>query len=118
MSLNQLKLIMQTIKKNWVYLLLLFAIGFFIYKKYLLPNNSLEVKTIKVEKGWGYEIYKDGNLFISQKMIPAEPGFKHFTTQEQAQKVGNLVVSKIKLGKGGGLPQVTIEELDSLQISK
>lgn len=107
---------MQMIKKNWAYLLLLLAIVFFIYKKYLLPNNSLEVKTIKVEKGWGYEIYKDGELFISQKMIPAEEGFKHFTTKEQAQKVADLVAEKIKQGKGGGLPQITIEELDSLKI--
>lgn len=114
---------MQMIKKNWAYLLLLLAIVFFINKKYLLPNNSLEVKTIKVdvktikvEKGWGYEIYKDGELFISQKMIPAEEGFKHFTTKEQAQKVADLVAEKIKQGKGGGLPQITIEELDSLKI--
>jgi hypothetical protein len=31
---------------------------------------------------------------------------------------GELVVSKIIQGKGGGLPQITIEEIDSLKITR
>lgn len=109
---------MQTIKKNWVYVLLGFAILFFIYRKVITPAENIQLKTFKTNTGWGYDIVKDDKLYIHQEIIPAIEGFKSFITKEEAEKVGKLVLQKIKNKEGGGLPQITREEIDSLQISK
>ncbi len=125
MSLNLQKLIMQTIKKIWVYVLLGFAILFFVIrivipviKKGILQKENIQLQTFKTATGWGYEILKDDKVYIHQEIIPAIEGFKSFITKEEAEKVGNLVIQKIKNKQGGGLPQITNEEIDSLQISK
>ena len=109
---------MQMIKKNWVYVLLGFAILFFIFRKVIPQKENIQLKTFKTTIGWGYDIVKDDKVYIHQEIIPAIEGFKSFITKEEAEKVGNLVIQKIKQKKGGGLPQVTNEEIDSLQISK
>lgn len=109
---------MQTIKKNWVYVLLGFAILFFICRKVINQNENIHLKTFKTTNGWGYDILKDDKVYIHQEIIPAIEGFKSFTTEAEAEKVGKLVIQKIKNKEGGGLPQVTREEIDSLQILK
>ena len=109
---------MQTIKKNWVYVLLGFAILFFICRKVIPQQDHILLKTFQTSTGWGYDIIKDDKVYIHQEIIPAIEGFKSFSTKEEAEKVGNLVIQKIKNKEGGGLPQVTREEIDSLQISK
>ncbi len=109
---------MQTIKKNWVYVLLGFAILFFIFRKVIPQPENIQLQIFKTTNGWGYDIVKDDKVYIHQEIIPAIEGFKSFITKAEAEKVGNFVIQKIKQKKGGGLPQVTIEEIDSLQISK
>lgn len=106
------------IKKYWAYLLLLFSVVFFIYQKVIKENQSLQVKTFNIHKGWGYDIYKDNKLYIHQEIIPAIEGRKSFASKDEAMRLGELVISKIKKGKGGGLPQVTIQEIDSLKITR
>lgn len=106
------------IKKNWAYVLLGFAILFFIFRKVIPQPENIQLQTFKTTNGWGYDIVKDDKVYIHQEIIPAIEGFKSFITKEEAEKVGNLVIQKIKQKKGGGLPQVTNEEIDSLQISK
>ena len=106
------------IKKNWVYVLLGFAILFFIFRKVIPQPENIQLQIFKTTNGWGYDIVKDDKVYIHQEIIPAIEGFKSFITKEEAEKVGNLVIQKIKQKKGGGLPQVTNEEIDSLQISK
>jgi len=110
---------MLMIKKYWAYSLLFLSVLFFIYQKVIKENQSLQVKAFNTNnKGWGYDIYKDNKLYIHQEIIPAIEGRKGFASKDEAQRVGELVVSKIKQGKGGGLPQITIEEIDSLKITR
>jgi len=118
MSLDQQKLTMQTIKKYWVYGLLLFAISFFMYKKFLKQDNSLQIKTFTIQQGWGYEILANNKVYIHQEIIPAIQGKKYFVSKEEAEKVGKLVVSKMKQGKGGGFPEITEADIDSLKITR
>lgn len=63
---------------------------------------------------WGYEIFAEGKLMISQKSIPALPGNNGFQEQEQAMQVAELVMQKIR--KGEMPPTVTVEELNALGI--
>jgi hypothetical protein len=106
------------IKKYWAYLLLLFSVIFFIYQKLIKENQSLQVKAFNTHMGWGYDIYKNDKLYIHQEIIPAIEGRKNFTSKDEAMRLGELVARKIKQGKGGGLPQISIEEIDSLKITR
>lgn len=95
-----------------------FAILFFIIRKVIPQKENIQLKTYKTTIGWGYDIVKHDKIYIHQEIIPAIEGFKSFTTEAEAEKVGKLVIQKIKNKEGGGLPQVTREEIDSLQILK
>ena len=66
------------------------------------PNNT-----------WCYDIFTDGKLTIHQGTIPALPGNEGFKTKEQAGKVAEFVISKMKRGEMP--PSVTIEELKKLK---
>ncbi|MBK6482038.1 MAG: DUF4907 domain-containing protein [Chitinophagaceae bacterium] len=63
---------------------------------------------------WGYEIFAEGKLLISQKSIPALPGNDGFKEQAQAMQVAELVMQKIRNGEMP--PTVTVEELNALGI--
>jgi len=106
------------IKKNWIYLLFCFSV--IVYTASLLINHkkkqAIEAKALYLGNGWGYEIFVDKKIYITQRIIPAISGNKVFTTQQQAMLVANLVVSKLK--QRDGLPIVTPKEIDSLGIIK
>lgn len=102
------------IKKYWVYALFIVAVIVFGVKKYnKRKGNSIEVKTKQTPLGWAYEIYVRDTIFISQDVIPSITGRKAFKTEVDAQKVGDLMVVKMKLHQ---IPDVTEHELDSLKI--
>ena len=105
-------------RKYWPYSLLAIALIFFVFKKFIKQENAIEVKAFKVQNGWGYDVYRNNKVYIHQTIIPAIEGRKEFVSQEQAIIIGNLVAKKLNQGKGGGLPQITVEELDSLKITK
>jgi len=65
---------------------------------------------------FGYDIYSDGKLMIHQNSIPAVPGNNGFTKKTDAEKVAQLVISKIK--KGEMPPTVSVDELKKLSIIK
>lgn len=75
----------------------------FTYNIIPAPNNT-----------WCYDILKNGNLFIHQPSIPGMPGHEGFKTKEQAAKVAELVISKMK--EGLMPPTVTEEELRKLKV--
>ena len=108
---------MQTIKKNWVYILFIVAVITFAVSKLKPAPNDVELKVIQTKYGWGYEVYKKGKLFIRQENIPVVEGSIAFKTREDAEKVGMLVVHKIK-ETHTDFPAILPKELDSLQISK
>ncbi len=92
-----------------------------------LPNNPIvdsvvksnkpsdfSVKSIQLENGWGYQIFKGKKLFINQKNIPAVQGNKSFTSERDALTAGEFVVNKLLQNQFP--PTVTVEELISLGI--
>jgi len=70
--------------------------------------------TFKTDKGWGYDVYINGEKYIHQEVIPSVPGVKGFKTEEDAKKTAALIVSKIH--KGLIPPSVTPAELDSMGV--
>ena len=78
------------------------------------PSLSFEIVPSKYG-GWGYEIYQDQKLYIVQPNIPAIAGNKGFINKEDAQRVAELILTKIKNNELP--PTVTIEELNALHIS-
>jgi len=85
-------------------------------------NNNIEneikqgvsAKAIKLETGWGYDIYIDNKRYIHQFIIPEIQGSYTFSTKEKALKTANFVVEKIN--NGIVPPFVTLKELDSLNV--
>jgi hypothetical protein len=78
---------------------------------------KLEVKTYQNDstlKGWGYDIYADGALYIHQPHIPAVPGNKGFQSVQKAKTAGNFAVYKIR--NNIMPPSVSVKELDSLGV--
>lgn len=66
------------------------------------------------DSAYSYEIIKNSTIYIRQSNIPAISGNKKFKTETQAQKVADLVISKLKLNIVP--PTILISEIDSLKI--
>ena len=71
------------------------------------------MKSIKIDSGWGYTITKDEKTIIKQTVIPVISENKSFKTEEEALKVGNLVLEKLKDNLS---PTVTKKDLFLLAI--
>ena len=69
----------------------------------------------KTDKGWGYSIIIDNKLFIRQDIIPAVEGNQGFSTKEDATKVAEFVLNKLKNKEK---PIVKKEDLEQLGIIK
>jgi len=78
------------------------------------PLFNIKIITIS-DSTFGYEIYQNNKLFIRQLNIPAVSGNHFFETKHEAQKVANLVVTKLK--NGVIPPTISLVELDSLKIN-
>lgn len=78
-------------------------------------GQKYSVRIITAGAGtYGYEIYTAGKLLIRQLAVPAVPGNKGFQRKPDAEKVANLVVTK--LSHGMMPPTVDKPELDKLHI--
>ena len=107
---------MQMIKKYWIYILFVLSITAFAVTQYYKQRiNNIALKTKLTNSGWGYDIYVKGKLFITQDNIPTIKGFKAFKTEDDAKKIGNLMVLKMKQNQ---TPNVTEQELDSCNINR
>ncbi len=61
------------------------------------PNPALSAKSFASENGgYGYDIHQDNKLLVHQPNIPGRSGAMGFATKEQALKVAELVMKKIK----------------------
>ena len=85
-------------------------------------SENIEAKTFELtdsvsgkSMGWGYDIYIDGKRTIHQPILPGVAGNQSFSSEEKAKKTGLFAVEKMK--KSGGLPTITIKELDSLGVT-
>jgi len=80
-------------------------------------NFSIQVypiDSLNPSSGFGYNILIDGAIFIHQNNIPSIPGNMSFSSKENAEKVANLVLGKLK--NNIMPPSVSSNELDSLKV--
>ncbi|CAH8284031.1 uncharacterized protein DUF4907 [Mariniflexile fucanivorans] len=77
-------------------------------------TDTFETEVYKTETGYGYSISFRNTLLIKQDYIPAIQNNVSFYTEEDAQKVANLV--KEKLGKKMN-PKISLLELKQLGIT-
>lgn len=79
-------------------------------------SGNITVKVFKNTdtEGFGYDIIMDDHTYIHQPNIPALPGNKGFQTEENARKIADFVVFKIK--NNILPPTVEVRELDSLGV--
>lgn len=113
MSFNQMSLTIQTIKRNWVYMLLLVAIAIFVHRFCFAAKKKTSYQVFPVANGWGYRILLDNTVFVQQEQIPAVQGFAFFQTKQDAANTAKLVIQKMKKYE---LPMVTVTELDSMGV--
>ena len=97
-------------KKYLKILLILSGVFFFSCQ----PAVHVEVRSAKQVNGWGYQIVKDTSVYINQPFIPAVHRGQTFRTEEEAMKVGRLVLKKLVRKQG---TTITLQELDSLNIN-
>lgn len=110
---------MNMIKKTLISTLILSAICaalllYFIFRTESGFHKETEVysiETFEYNKGWGYQISKNGKIIIYQSCIPCIDGQKSFPDKKSAISTGNLVLSKIKNYEN---PTVTMEELNAI----
>lgn len=79
--------------------------------KDMLP---VALRLLPIDGGWGYEILVDQKVFIHQDCIPAVDSFRTFSSKADAQRIGEMVMEKIKSGQK---PAVTREEIRDSHIA-
>lgn len=77
-------------------------------------KNIFEITTLQNANGWGYQIRQNGKLLLDQPVIPGRPGNAGFQTQADAQRVAELV--KTKLQAKVFPPTVSEDDLKNLNI--
>lgn len=76
-------------------------------------NQKVNYRVIRVENGWGYELYSREKVIIHQEIIPVIEGENPFLSRKDARKTGKLALQKIREGR---IPLITKKDLDSLMI--
>lgn len=76
-------------------------------------NETFKIEAFKTTSGWGYSIALKNKIIIKQAIIPVINDTKSFSTKEDALKVADLVVTKLKQN---GSPTVTKNDLILLKI--
>ncbi|MFV0376631.1 MAG: DUF4907 domain-containing protein [Mangrovibacterium sp.] len=99
----------RTVVKNIVLLLGISGVIFFSCQ----PQQIARLETVQTDSGWGYKIIIEGKAYINQPSIPAISGIKSFQSEQDARKVGRLVLKKIGDGQ---MPTISLHEIDSLKI--
>ena len=76
----------------------------------LLP---VELHTLQIGNGWGYEVMVDKKVYIHQDCIPAIASFKPFNTEAEAALIGRRVIEKMKKGIK---PAMSVQEINEAGI--
>ena len=63
------------------------------------PSPDYSVRMLSSPRGWGYEISRDGQPVIYQPYRPGVAGQQGFSSEAQAQRVGERVVNKLRHGQ-------------------
>ncbi|MFC5411994.1 DUF4907 domain-containing protein [Larkinella bovis] len=78
------------------------------------PKPQYELRTLNSPTGWGYRIVLNGKPVIDQPTVPGQSGQRGFVSEALARRVGERVVSKLKLGQFP--PTLTPAELNQLGV--
>ncbi|WP_245208289.1 DUF4907 domain-containing protein [Bacteroides faecium] len=79
-------------------LILLLTAGFVCYRN-MTPADRYHLEVMKLgEDGYGYKIYEGERTIIVQPFIPAVAGKRAFRAEQDARRVGNLVLERIEAG--------------------
>ncbi|MEL6918915.1 MAG: DUF4907 domain-containing protein [Bacteroidota bacterium] len=80
-------------------------------------NEGYRLEVIKNEfnEGWFYEIYYKGTLQIRQEFVPVVQGRRRFSSEEEARKMGELVLKRLTQGES---PIVSIQDLKNNGIAE
>lgn len=78
-------------------------------------TNMLPVvlRPLQLKDGWGYELLVDNKIYIHQDCIPAIERNKRFVTEEEAMRIGNIALDKIKKGHK---PILTVQDINNAHI--
>ena len=112
----KIKFFWKTIQKNFSFgiakntLLLLLGLTLIIGCN---KNKNLSIHSFRTTTGWGYVIVNQKRIIIKQTIIPVISEIKSFKTKEDALKLGNLVLQKLKDDLS---PTVTKKDLIVLNI--
>jgi hypothetical protein len=80
----------------------------------LKKSNYYSLETFRTNGGgWGYNIVLGDKIVIKQDIIPGIQNSVPFYNKEDAQKVGMLVLNKLK---NHSRPTIKIQEIDSLKV--
>lgn len=79
-------------------------------------NKAINIKTFRIKKGWGFDIFLNNKKYIHQVNIPAINGEKTFKTKIEALKIAELMKSKICSNIIP--PAITIQEIKNLISNK
>ncbi len=105
----------KAIKITTVCLLTGLALSVLFLLKYKKREQTppLYSKVIKLEAGYGYQIFMNDKLLVQQEFIPAIKGKTPFQSEKDAEKVAKSVIRKIQ---GKISPEITLQELNQLDI--
>lgn len=59
-------------------------------------KEALSLQSLKTPTGWGYTIHFNDKIIIKQTIIPVISKNESFKTEEEALKVGDLVLEKLE----------------------
>jgi hypothetical protein len=90
-----------------------FYIAYRKHHQWRKDHVLIEMKPIHTAKGWGYNIYTDGKVYIHQDIVPALPTNRGFRSKEDAMAVGQKVYDRLV---GGQMPMVTAQEVRAMGI--
>ncbi|WP_035651561.1 DUF4907 domain-containing protein [Flavobacterium sp. ASV13] len=95
------------IQKNLLFIL--FALQFTACAK----KEAFKIDSFPTKTGWGYTISNKNKILIKQSIIPVISDTKSFSTEDEALKTAELVVSKLDQNMS---PTVTKNDLILLKI--
>ncbi len=77
-------------------------------------NTLLQSEIYEIPNGYGYRLWSKNRLLVQQEVIPVYSGNQPFTSYEEAQKVAEMVLRKIRIGED---PRIRKEDLEQLGIN-
>jgi Domain of unknown function (DUF4907) len=100
--------------RQWLLLALIGLAIMTAYQQYSRQPHY-ELRVTATPGGWGYLILQRGNPLIDQPTVPGRPGSAGFSTRQQAQRAGELVLRKLQQGRQ--LPTLSSSELRQINLT-